>query len=117
MWPWLEGLGKKVGFILIAAMTEVFVESPFPQFTPERWRLRREPSGLSRLQMSQWWPRELSLKNTVPERWLMLASFRETGKRAQNWRKTRMFFRFRGTDSDESAAALPFLWPRCHDAD
>ena len=34
MWPWLEGLGKKVGFILIAAMNEVFVESPFPQFTP-----------------------------------------------------------------------------------
>ena len=40
-------------FILLAAMNEAFVESPFPQITPELWRLRRETSGWPRLQMSQ----------------------------------------------------------------
>ncbi len=40
-------------------MNEAIVESPFPQITPELWRLRREPSGLPRLQMSQWGPREV----------------------------------------------------------
>ncbi len=38
--------------ILLAAMNEAIVKSPFPQITPELWRFRRETSGLPRLQMS-----------------------------------------------------------------
>ena len=34
-------------------MNEAIVESPFPQVTLEFWWLRRETSGLPRVQMSQ----------------------------------------------------------------
>ena len=34
---------------MLATMNEAFIESPFPQITPDLKGLRREPSGAPRL--------------------------------------------------------------------
>ena len=55
------GTGRRV-VIPLAAMA--LIENPFPRIAPELERLRREPSGSARLQMSHEGPCEVSLSRS-----------------------------------------------------